>query len=203
MNEHHAWTLGQTVPYAPRRLVWQDAPRWYCLIAMPQQEGATVAWLKRKGIDAFFPVTSVAQRRPRAKIKSVMVHRKYLPGYVFARFPGEPVWHELFGICPFIANVMRLRSGVPGILHPDDMRKISAMRAVDEEAQAARRKAMMLRKGDKARILDGVMEGWEVEVHEVDTSTGKAKFRITLFGERETEIDMCRMEKIAAQPLAE
>lgn len=185
------YTLGQTLPPPNLPEIMKPGPsRWFALIARPQREAAAKAWLDRHGVYAFYPVT---EHWTHVRGHAVKRYRKYLPGYVFAEFPGEPLWHNLWG--PFLRDVMRMSNGTPGVLAPDTLARLFAMREVDEVLEAKRKAALAIHKGDRVRVRDGVYAGWEMEVVEISTS-GKAKFRVTLLGEREVEIDVDRLKKV-------
>lgn len=166
-------------------------PRWHCLITYPQRETQAERWLDLRGVYSFFPVkvTYKAVMGQRRKIVS-----RYLPGYVFAQFPGEMIAHRVLGT-PFIRDAIRLSDGRPGILNPDDLRALHRMRDVDEHQKSEAADAKRIKAGQKVRLISGVMAGQEVEV--LSVSCGRAKFRIGMFGaEREAEADMREMEAV-------
>ncbi|WP_313353299.1 hypothetical protein [Paracoccus sp. (in: a-proteobacteria)] len=53
----------------------------------------------------------------------------------------------------------------------------------------------IIRQGDKVEIVDGVMRGWVVDIASVHA--GLAKFLVPLLGEREVEIGVDRLRKLA------
>ena len=166
-------------------------PRWYALIVPPQREGQAVAYLERMGVYAFFPV-----KRKVSVIRGKRISRdsRYLPGYVFARFPGRPIWHKVFASA-FISDAIRLRStGEPGILRASDLAGIQAMAPRDEAKEAAHKRAKAIRPGDRAVVMGGILEGREIEVSEI--RAGRAVFRVTMFGsDREAEVDAGLLRK--------
>lgn len=170
-----------------------DTPRWHALMTQPQAETKAEAWLKACGVYSFHPVT---RRVVTIRGKAVSRVSRYLPGYVFARFPGEMIWHRVH-TCTHIHDCIRMASGQPGILRPDDLTALHAMRDRDDEAMEAQRHAAMIRRGDKVRILSGLwQENAPTEVVEIG-SHGKAKVRLIMFGaERLAEVDMTAMIKV-------
>jgi transcription antitermination factor NusG len=166
--------------------------RWYALTVYPQRENAAKLWLDRYSVVSFFPVLEGRKWR-----RNIMVpwQRRYIPGYVFAQFPGEPIWHVVQA-SPFIHGVLRRHDGEPGILHPDTLHQLHAMRAMDGELEAKRAARRLIRKGDRVRLLDGPFKGSEVEVVEVDTAAGRAKFPIKLLGQHLAEIGLEKVEKV-------
>jgi transcription antitermination factor NusG len=166
--------------------------RWYALMVRPQREEAARVWLERYRVVSFYPVTDAKRMR---RGKPVHYERKYLPGYLFAQFPGEPIWHVLLS-SPFVRDVIRLHNGTPGILHPDTLTRLHAMRKMDMEIETKRRYRKMIRVGDRVKVKRGAMEGWEVEVVEIDAAAGKAKFALQLLGACNAEIEIDGLEKL-------
>lgn len=164
----------------PESLVAPGRPRWHALRCLPQREDAAEAWLARRGVYAFHPVT---RRRTVRYGKPVEIARRYLPGYVFARFPGVALRHRVEE-CPMLTGAVRLASGEWGCLDPFGLRSIIAMRKVDEAARRAdrrrRREARQLRVGDRALMLGGVFGEKLVEIAEIDG--GEVRFRVAMFG---------------------
>lgn len=151
---------------------------WYALTVAAQREDQAEAWLARRGVYAFHPVVvrRVVQRGRRREYL-----RRYLPGYVFARFPGLPVAHRVLD-CPFVTGALALQSGVWGRLDPRDLRAIHAMRKV-EDAAAARRSASVrsrLSVGCAALFRTGPLAGLRCEVAEV--SGAGVLVTLSLFG---------------------
>ena len=150
------YILGQIVPHKPRQIIAEGDPRWHCLFTRQQSESAAVKRLAALGIEAFYPVT---ERQVTNRGKTRVIQSRYLPGYVFARFPGDPVWHELWPACTFITDVLRLRSGHPGIIRQSDLTNIMAMRATDQEQDRARKARSLIRRGDRVRLACLMMPG--------------------------------------------
>lgn len=171
-------------------------PRWHALIVIPQKEAAAEAVLARHGVYSFHPVTT---RTTRVRGKRRTVQSRYLPGYVFARFPGPVIWHRLMA-SPLIADAVRHSSGWPAVLAPQDLERLHAMRAIDEAEAERERQAKVIRRGDRVRILSGAFEGEEVEVLALDG--GAVKVRMCIMGaELPVQIVFAGVEKI--QPLSE
>lgn len=168
-------------------------PRWYALMVRPQQEESAHAWLERFGVVSFYPV--VEARRSR-RGKTFTYQRRYLPGYLFAKFPGEPIWHVLLS-SPFIRDVIRMHNGTPGILHPDTLHRLHAMRKLDLDIEARRRERRKINAGDMVRVKSGPLEGFEIETVEVDAATGKGKFSVMIFGRvSDAEMSLDNVEKL-------
>lgn len=185
--------IGQVIPAGQdwdRRAIFEDGPaRWHALCVPVMKEDQAEAWLKIRGVYAFHPI-----KRKQTKLRGKVIERKkrYLPGYVFARFPGRAIPNRVLE-CPFITDAIRLPNTEvrPGILHPGewailsphDLRGIHAMRAQEDAQHRARENARRIRRGDRVRVLGGLMgeDGQEVEVLELKAN-GRVKFRIRMFG---------------------
>lgn len=178
----------------PRRastgIVLPGVARWYALRCAPQREDAVEGWLARRGVYAFHPVLQrVAHRAGVARV----YHRRYLPGYVFARFGGDPVVHQVL-TCPWIIGALCRSDGEWGVLEPSRLREIHAMRRIDDDLRqvragrsAARRRAVRLRVGDRAMFRAGPLAEVQCEVVEL-IADGGARVRLGLFG-REMLVD--------------
>lgn len=188
--------IGQTIYADPetwqRRAVHMTAghPRWHGLMVRPQREAAAVAWLELRGVYSFYPVT---YRTTMQRGKKVEHESRYLPGYVFARFPARAINARVLD-GPFIHDALRMQSGHWGVIRPNDIRKLHAMRSRDALMDAKKAEAARIKVGDKVRVMDGLWEeGQEVEIIEV--RAGKAKFRVHMFGAEvpaEASIDQLR-----------
>lgn len=163
--------------------------RWYALRVRPQREDQAEAWLSLRGVYGFHPVLMRKVSRA-GRIREYA--RRYLPGYVFARFPGDPLVHAVL-TCPFITGALTLQggSGEWGILEPRKLQAIYSMRKLDAQAMAARaadrvrRKAMAaIRTGDSVLFKAGVFSGFPSEVVEL-RADGDVRVRLRIFG-RET-----------------
>jgi transcription antitermination factor NusG len=171
--------------------IYTPAPaRWHALTVLPQCEGTAEAWLKARGVYSFHPVT---RRVVTIRGKKVSRVKRLVPGYVFARFPGVMTWHAVRS-CVHIAGCIRMASGEPGILRPDDLTALHAMRDRDDDVREAQRKATMIKPGDKVRILSGLWIDERTEV--IAIRNGKVIVRLTMFGaEREVEVEPVQIAK--------
>lgn len=155
----------------------EGSPRWHCLRVLPQREAACEAWLAQRDVHAFHPV-KVKYKHVRGR--SVRLSSRYLPGYVFARFPGPLIWHRLKDTCPMVSDAVRTSTGQLAVLDPSDLRLLQRMADVDKDIQDRRAMAARIGKGDVVRLTDGAFEGMEVEVMELRGD--KAQFKIRMFG---------------------
>lgn len=189
-----ALSVGDVVGFRTERPgIFTPGPaRWHALRVRPQREDQAEAWLSLRGVYGFHPVLMRKVTRA-GRVREYA--RRYLPGYVFARFPGEASIHAVMS-CPFIMGALTLRGGDGqwGILEPRKMRAIYSMRKLDEQvmakrdAERARRRAMAaLRLGDSVMFKGGVFSGLPSEVVEL-CADGDVRLRLNLFG-RETMVD--------------
>lgn len=170
--------------HAPAALVSPGPARWYALRVTPQREDQAEAWLRLRGVYAFHPV--LMRRVTRAgKVRDYA--RRYLPGYVFARFRGEPRAHLVLN-CPFITGALCRSDGDWGVLEPQKLTAIHAMRKLDAEGEVARkvkaaqrRAASLARPGEAAMFTGGAFAGARCEVVELNADGG-ATVRMSLFG---------------------
>lgn len=126
----------ECAPVASDRAICIPGPaRWYALRVTPQREDQAEAWLRLRGVYGFHPVLRRAVRQF-GKLREY--DRRYLPGYVFARFHGEPLTHRVTA-CAFITGALCRSNGEWGVLEPSKLAAIHSMRKVDADAEAARR----------------------------------------------------------------
>lgn len=189
--------IGDVIPYTRPPLFHapEGKPRWFALLTSPQREPAARKWLALRNVQSFYPVTTTVSTRMGRRYER---ESRYLPGYVFAAFPGAPVWHNVIG-SPFVRDAIRMRSGVPGQLHEDTMQTLFDMRGADDRLSEAWAEARAIRRGNRARIRDGARQGDVIEVVEIIARHGVklAKFKVKIFGgEFETEMDINRLSKV-------
>lgn len=190
--------IGDALPFDEQKpIIHKGRAQWFGLKCVPKAESHLKAWLAIRGIYAFYPVTKARRRIPRSRVKFVEYERRYLPGYVFARFDGEPVWNRFFDQCPFAHDVIRYQlSGQPGPLNPVDLAKLHAMRSVDEARQESAKQARTIRKGDRVRFFFSGIEFENVEVLEISGMFGKVK--LGLLGKDEIKVSLHDMQKMQA-----
>lgn len=190
IHSYRALQIGDCLPATDRgQIVIEGPARWHALKVQPQCEDQVEAWLSLRGVYGFHPVL---RRTTRVRGKVREYDRRYLPGYVFARFPGEAVQHRVM-LCPWITGAICAEGGYWGVLDPPDLQAIHAMRkviAAHAEARAAkiaaRRRAALVHVGDGAMFRSGPLAGIHGEVVAL-AATGGATVRLTLFG-REVDI---------------
>lgn len=189
--EQSAFRIGDVLP--PRDvagIVLPGPSRWYALRVAPQREDEVEAWLRRRGVYAFHPVLK-RQTRARGVVRTY--HRRYVPGYVLARFCGDPVVHMVMS-CPWVIGALCRADGHWGVLEPSRLQAIHAMRKRDERIerdlaadQLRRREASRMRAGDRAMFRVGPFAELPCEVVDL-VADGGVRLRFQLFS-REVVVD--------------
>lgn len=158
--------------------------RWYALRVAPQREDQVEAWLGLRGVYGFHPVLARKARR-HGVVREY--HRRYLPGYVFARFEGDPIEHAVMA-CPWVLGALCRSDGEWGILERKRLAAIHSMRKIDllqKEAKAAARARRFaearLRRGDSVLFRSGPLAGFKAEVVEL-TADGGSAVKFEIFG---------------------
>ncbi len=196
MIHQTGFRIGQVLPPAvlpPRALFVPGEERWHALMVMPQTENRVGEDLAAAGAYAFHPVEHRTRR-----VRGIEVTRtsRYLPGYVFARFPGEPIWHRIFRDPRTserrVRDVVRSASGAPARLHPDDLHALHAMRDVDRDARRRAAEAAMLKVGDAVKVALFGDEACEV----VTIKGGTATIRMRILGgERDVAVTLASLTR--------
>ncbi len=180
--------IGDVVPYAPpQRALYvpgppDTPPRWYALRCAPLREEAAARHLKDRGVPSFFPVkVKVVTIRGRKMERRQM----FLPGYLFAAFPGAPLWHRVIDHDDpkrLIRGVLCLASGTPGELREDDLADLKALAARDDKAEAEAKARATVKVGDLVRLPDLIDPDGAPRVVVGLTAKGGVVVRLTLFG---------------------
>ena len=182
----------RTAPELTRQPLYLDGPpQWHCLRVMPQREDDCEAWLDRRGVYAFHPVTVRYETHKGQRIKRVS---RFIPGYVFARFPGRINWHAVHA-SPLVADAIRMRDGRIAALAECDLTALRAMSDRERRERERKAAAQMIRLGDRVRVSAGPFEGADVEV--ITLKAGRARFEIRMFGiERMVEAPVGGLVKV-------
>lgn len=195
--------IGEAVPVAPRPDLLGPilaVPQWFILVTPPQKERKARRWLERIGIqpdDIWFPVTREWVPASGARLK---YEREVLlaPRYVFARFDRDPDWPRLFAAAPMgcVRGVVS-RGEVPYAVPLRVMAQMATMpgrvaelRAAEEAAIEARRP----RAGDVARLTQGPLAGYMVDITRVHA--GLARFVMADGAPIQGEARVETMEKV-------
>ncbi|RDD69223.1 transcription termination/antitermination protein NusG [Paracoccus versutus] len=190
------YQIGQVIPLEYERKPVQmgsTAVAWYGFQTPPQKEASAKAWLVHRGVEAWYPSEIRHRRIPKGKRKFAEYEARLVPRYIFARFTGHPQWGVLQG-CKWLSRVI----GVNGNPLPVSDETMALMAQVPERLEVIRQREAekrIIRRGDRVEIIDGAMQGWIVDISAVHA--GVARFMIPLLGEREAEIGIDRLRKLA------
>ncbi len=152
--------------------------------------------LRNRGFHVFLPTKTVYRRKSRYTRDKHLVAYPLLVGWVFVGWPkGEYRWHDLFA-----SHLVAAVAGIDGrpCPLPQDVMDGLFKRWGGPKTRAPGRERFMrthfeFRIGDRARIVEGPLNGMEVRV--VDLSGPGARVVLELLGgERVIEIDAMALE---------
>ncbi len=139
--------------------------------------------------DAFIPVEKVAEVRQGKKTTTT---RKFFPGYILVRMDlyddlgmiNEKAWY-------FVRNVQGVLGFLGGANKPIPLSQseVDDLMRVQPEGNAAASIKIPFEVGEVVRIKDGVFEGSEGAIQEIDDVRGKLKLMVSMFG-RSTPVDL-------------
>lgn len=170
--------IGQVEPWEPARGflgVPLDEPQWFILRTSPQKESAAAAKLAAHGVPETWYPTEPAWRRARGKRDRIPYERRIAPGYLFACFDREPVWHRVMdtlgrfvvgvvgiGDQPYAVPLATLRQmkQVP--------KRIELLREQETAKEKAARLARLPQPGSLARLTQGPLAGFVIQVERID-----------------------------------
>lgn len=197
------YEIGQVVQMGQGRpgvLAEAGSARWYALVTRPQREDRALVWLGRQGVTCWYPTVQRYRRHGRRR---VAVAQRLAPGYLFARFQGEPRWDVLFDGEPggrYLRGVVG-RGGFAVPIPDAAMAEVRGLpqRLLESEAEMLERarRAARIEPGCRVRVVAGALEGWVVEVSAVHA--GVARLVVPLLAsEREVScpvMDLARIDR--------
>ena len=139
--------------------------------------------------EAMIPVEKIMEIR---RGKKVQVTRKYFPGYILVRMDlyncdggiDEAAWYFVRGVQGVLGF---LGGNRPRPLTDDEVEAV--LRPFDPESGDKPRQEIVFEVGEVVRIKDGLFEGSEGTVQEVDNERGKLKLMVSMFG-RSTPVEL-------------
>lgn len=187
------WQKGDIVPNVESKVCKGGAPRWYAFTVPPQGEKRAQAFLKRKDIYSFFPVIKKARFHhiTRAKIEYEV---PMIPRYVFAKMPGEPLWHVLTAQ-PLITGVVG-HLGCPVALTSKSITTLHKLRDTASQVERKKREAEVIRAGDKVVISEGLLANQFKIVEVSDIRNGFALLPVGMIGRAEIEVSIANLQKV-------
>lgn len=169
-------------------------PRWNLLQCVGNSDVAVLEWLKRGGMETYYPKTREMRRVPKRKLAPAQrnsplpVMRPVIvpmfPRYVFVNFDQKvDAWRGVFGI-----------AGVKGMVCADDQPVVVPEQLIDELRAKENQQGIIPGKtplrlhfvaGEKVRISDGVFSGFTGEVEETSTANiedidGDARIKVLI-----------------------
>lgn len=144
-----------------------ERPCWFALTTPPQKERAARAFLMAQGISpAFFPSENrISTIRGKKRVREAPL----VGGYVFALFQGYPLWHVLKEQA-FFTGVVCLGNR-PVVMPRGTIRRLQGLtveaaerRRELRELREQLRLALMPVEGEGAKIVDGPLNGFTVNV---------------------------------------
>lgn len=187
--------IGDTVPGGEEQALVLPGPvQWFGFVTAPQSEAKARAWLRRRGVVAWYPVERIWRDFGGVRRRKVRCERIVVPRYVFARFAGEPRWH-LVRECPWLHRVIGFGDR-PRPISDATMGRMAEVPRVLREIRRREEEARRIAPGDSARIVDGPLAGWVVDVSEV--RAGVARFLAPGSAALPGEISVARLEKTQA-----
>jgi transcriptional antiterminator RfaH len=125
---------------------------WYALRVKPHKERFVNRQLSTKGTEVFFPKIRVQPKNPRAaKI------RPYFPGYLFVKVDLEEMGRNAFRWQPGTYGLVSF-GHIPAVV-PDSLIHELKKQLAEMKAEEVQRR--LFQKGDRVRIVNGPMAGYE------------------------------------------
>ena len=151
-------------PIEPSPRTFWNAYVWHAVECVRGREEYAKNILEQ---DAGIPVVFYPNEMSRWTVRGKKRERKkaHVPGLIFAKFKARPLWHLMKERAVIIGP---LGFGIwPASLHPDTIRHLQGITVEAQALREARRQAMLIHAGDRARISEGPLQGVVVDVTEV------------------------------------
>ena len=165
--------IGDTLPTAAGASYFgrQIEPRWLCVVTSPGSSAHADcrAFIRANGMFAFYPST---ERTTKRRGRTYTAETPLAPGYVFAQFLAEPLWHvwsnhkwfhHVFriGENPYAFDYAQIRHLQGMTVDAERLRR--AQEAMQAELDAALRPVA----GSPAKIVSGPLEGHTITPHAI------------------------------------
>lgn len=171
--------IGDVEPWTPPPGILGEEyaePQWFILRSISQKEKAAAAKLDCLGVlETWYPAEVGWRVHRNAKRDRVEYEKLIAPGYLFALFDCEPLWHRLF------AQTKGILTGVVGV---DDRpyavpqhvlarmqqvpNRIQMLRQEEDMRDKAHRLARQPIVGQQARLTQGPLAGMVVDISRID-----------------------------------
>ena len=186
--------IGQAVDNAaPRpRLCRPGSPAWFALRVVPRGEARAQAWLQQRGVYSFFPVFRRNRINRFTKAKSEY-EVPIVTGYLFAKFPSCPLWHEVKA-SRFITGVIG-HNDAPVPLSAASIKGMHALRGTLKAEQERKSAARRIRPGDRVAITQGPLASLDV-IEVTSLTRDGVRVRFGLLGKGEIEVNLNSVRKV-------
>ena len=189
---------GKIYPYIkPRGIVSgpDTAPTWHALVVPPQKERATREYFRAQTMFAFYP--SQAETRT-IRGRRVEKERPIITQHVYVQFRQAPQWDVMKENRRLITGVYSIGAD-PVVIPSDIIRHLQGLTVEAERLKQARAELLRVRAGDRAKIKEGPLSGFTVDVERV--SNGMAWFDFITGGKGRAMVsDLVRDLPIADNP---
>jgi len=143
---------------------------WYLLYSKPRQERIALENLDRQGYEAYLPLLRQRRRRQRRLLTTV---EPMFPRYLFIHLsPESDDWGPIRSTVG-VANMVRF--GLHAARVPEGL--VHTLQAREDEHGVQQLPVPDFRPGDRVRICEGVMAGYEAIFH---ARTGKERVMLLL-----------------------
>lgn len=159
------------------------APVWYALTVPPQRERATQEHLRAAGVTAFYPSEEKTYRR------AGKLYRRTHPivsRHVYAQFRQEPQWDVMKEYRRLITGVFSIGCW-PVAIPKAVIQHLQGMTVEAQKLKEAREEMLRVRAGDKARITEGPLNGFMVDVEQV--TDGRVWFKFITGGKGSASVE--------------
>lgn len=179
--------MGQQVPFDYSRTIVGEAlkrPAWYALKVPPMKESTVRQYLKARGIHSCYP-----ERETSWQVKGRHFSRKLpvITQIVYVKFDREPQW-DVMKARRLITGVFS-RGAEPIRLHGDIIRAVMGLPTEAERLEAARLELLRPRVNEKARLKEGPLADFLVDVESVNDDLGKVWWKTITGMKGETTLD--------------
>ncbi|WP_428924983.1 transcription termination/antitermination protein NusG [Marinibacterium sp. SX1] len=175
-----SYERGQIVPLDYERAPFGApmAPCWFILLVPPQKEAGAAAWARRAGaLETWFPTEKAWRFRggkAAARRNKVEYRRLIAPGYVFVLTDRVPAWDVIRQRSIGRVSGVVSRDGAACAIATDELanmaqvpQRLERMRRAEDERRRFARQAKHPVAGQMARICEGPMSGFMVDVERV------------------------------------
>ena len=145
---------------------------WYLVYCKPRQERLARSNLERQGFEVYLPMIRARRRRSKVRARATNAEPMF-PRYLFVHLSDQT--DDWGPIRSTIGVSSLVRFGDQPARVPDDL--IATLRARAGETGVHELPPRPFRAGDKVRILEGVMAGYEAIFH---AHTGKDRVLVLL-----------------------